>query len=181
MNNSMTLGKRISIGFAILVVITLILGTIGVVNMRNAAITAAKLSEIYAPEVHVASDIFRVANQARYNIRAFTMRDNETALATAKKEFAELKVFLDEAEALGKKYELKALLEKQSIASKALVEYVGSVERSEKILASKKKSDAIMVEAAPKIVENIESYIASVKQNQVDELKETAVYKDRKI
>jgi methyl-accepting chemotaxis protein/methyl-accepting chemotaxis protein-2 (aspartate sensor receptor) len=109
------------------------------------------------------------------------MRDNETALAAAKKEFAELKTFLDEAEALGKKYELKALLEKQSIASKSLTEYVGSVERGEKILANKKKSDAIMVEAAPKIVENIDNYIASVKQNQVDELKETAVYKDRMI
>jgi len=181
MNNSMTLGKRISIGFAILVAITLILGVIGVVNMRNAAINAAKLSEIYAPEVHVASDIFRVANQARYNTRAFTMADDETALANAKKGFAELKTFLDEAEVLGKKYQLKALLEKQNIASKALVEYVASVERSEKILANKKKSDATMVAAAPKIVENIESYIASVKQNQVDELKETAVYKDRVI
>jgi methyl-accepting chemotaxis protein/methyl-accepting chemotaxis protein-2 (aspartate sensor receptor) len=181
MNNSMTLGKRISIGFAILVVITLILGTIGVVNMRNAAITAAKLSEIYAPEVHVASDIFRVANQARYNIRAFTMRDNETALATAKKEFAELKTFLDEAEALGKKYELKALLEKQSIASKSLVEYVGSVERSEKLLERKKRADQLLVDNAPLMIQSVLDYIESVRQNQVDELKETTVYKDRMI
>ncbi|MCD8478451.1 MAG: methyl-accepting chemotaxis protein [Sulfurospirillum sp.] len=181
MGSNMTLGKRISMGFAILVAITLVLGIIGVVNMRNAAAGADKLANVYAPEIQVASDIFRTANQARYNIRAFTMADNEAALATAKKEFSELKTFLDEAEALGKKYQLKALLEKQGIASKALVEYVASVERSEKILANKKKSDATMTVAAPKIVENIESYIASVKQNQVDELKETAVYKDRVI
>jgi len=181
MNNSMTLGKRISIGFAILVFITLVLGIMAVINMRSAAISAAKLSEVYAPEVHVASDIFRVANQARYDIRAFTMQDNENALANAKKGFAELQKFLTEAEALGKKYELKALLEQQGIASKSLVEYMASVERGEKILAKKKESDKILVQAAPIIIENIEAYIHSVKQNQVDELKETAIYKDRVI
>jgi len=181
MNNSMTLGKRISIGFAILVFITLVLGIMAVINMRSAAISAAKLAEVYAPEVHVASDIFRVANQARYDVRAFTMQDNENALANAKKGFAELQKFLTEAEALGKKYELKALLEQQGIASKSLEVYMSSVERGEKILAKKKESDKILVQAAPIIIENIEAYIHSVKQNQVDELKETAIYKDRVI
>jgi len=181
MNASMTLGKRISIGFAILVFITLVLGIMAVVNMRSAAISAAKLAEVYAPEVHVASDIFRVANQARYDVRAFTMQDNENALANAKKGFAELQKFLSEAEALGKKYELKALLEQQGIASKSLEVYMSSVERGEKILAKKKESDKILVQAAPIIIENIEAYIHSVKQNQVDELKETAIYKDRVI
>ncbi len=181
MNASMTLGKRISIGFAILVFITLVLGIMAVVNMRSAAISAAKLAEVYAPEVHVASDIFRVANQARYDVRAFTMQDNENALANAKKGFAELQKFLTEAEALGKKYELKALLEQQGIASKSLEVYMSSVERGEKILAKKKESDKILVQAAPIIIENIEAYIHSVKQNQVDELKETAIYKDRVI
>lgn len=72
MGNSITLGKRIAIGFVILVVITFILGVIGIVNMRSAAINAAKLVEVYAPEVRVASNIFKAANEARYNIRAFT-------------------------------------------------------------------------------------------------------------
>jgi methyl-accepting chemotaxis protein/methyl-accepting chemotaxis protein-2 (aspartate sensor receptor) len=181
MNNSMTLGKRISIGFAILVFITLVLGIMAVINMRSAAISAAKLAEVYAPEVHVASDIFRVANQARYDVRAFTMSDNENALANAKKGFAELQKFLLEAEALGKKYELKALLEQQGIASKSLEVYMSSVERGEKVLSKKKESDTILVQAAPIIVQNIEAYIHSVKQNQVDELKEATIYKDRVI
>lgn len=181
MGNSITLGKRIAIGFVILVVITFILGVIGIVNMRSAAINAAKLAEVYAPEVRVASNIFKAANEARYNIRAFTQRDDEKALIEAKKWFGELSIFLVEAEKLGKSYELKALLEQHKIASASLLTYTSSVERSEKILERKKNSDKLMVEAAPKIVSNIESYIQSVRQNQVDELKETVVYKDRMI
>ena len=83
MGSNMTLGKRISVGFAILVGIMLVLGLIGVVNMRNAAINSAKLSEIYAPEVRVASEVFKAANEARYNVRAFTQRHDEKALAEA--------------------------------------------------------------------------------------------------
>lgn len=59
MGSNMTLGKRISIGFGILVVITLILGIIGVINMRSAAKDATKLSDVYAPEVQVASEVFK--------------------------------------------------------------------------------------------------------------------------
>ena len=68
MGNTMTLGKRISIGFGILVFITLILGAIGVINMRGASHGAAKLSDIYVPEVEVASTVLKLANQIRYDM-----------------------------------------------------------------------------------------------------------------
>ena len=123
----MTLGKRISIGFGVLVFITLLLGTIGVINMRNAAAGAEKLASIYAPEVQVANEVFKEANQIRYDIRAFIMQDNDTALANAKKGFVELQKYLAQAQELGKKYNLKALLENESKATKALNEYMTTV------------------------------------------------------
>ena len=61
MVSNMTLGKRISIGFGILVCITFILGMIGAINMRSAANDATRLSDIYAPEVQIASEIFKTA------------------------------------------------------------------------------------------------------------------------
>lgn len=179
MGNTMTLGKRISIGFAILVLITLILGIVGVVNMRIAASHATKLSEVYAPEVHVASEIFKTANQIRYDIRAFTMQDNEVTLANAKKEFANLQKLLGEAEVLAKKYDLKDLLEQQKIALKASSEYLSSVERSEKILVRKKRSDQVLLDTAPLLIGNAFKYVESVRQNQADELQGTTVHKDR--
>ena len=126
MGSNMTLGKRITIGFGILVCITLVLGVMGVINMRSAASDSAKLSDIYAPEVQVASEVFKYAGAARYDIRAFTMQDNETALASAKKSFAELQKQLNDAKELGKKYDLKGLIENEAKASKSLAEYMAS-------------------------------------------------------
>ena len=87
MGSNMTLGKRITIGFGILVFITLVLGTMGVINMRSAANDSEKLASIYAPEVQVASEVFATANQIRYDMRAFVLADDETALTNAKKSF----------------------------------------------------------------------------------------------
>lgn len=179
MGNTMTLGKRISIGFAILVLITLILGIMGVVNMRIAASHATKLSEVYVPEVHVASEVFKSANQIRYDIRAFTMQDNEASLANAKKEFVNLHKFLSDAEALAKKYDLKDLLEQQKIAFKASNDYLASVERSEKILVRKKRSDQALLDTAPLLINNAMKYVESVRQNQLEELQGTTIHKER--
>lgn len=161
MGSNMTLGKRISIGFAALVCITLILGIMAVINMRNAASDSTKLSEIYAPEVDVAAQIFATANQIRYDIRAFTMQDNETTLANAKKGFVELQKQLADAKALGQKYTLPKLLEQEAIASKSLAEYMSSVERSEKILANKKMFDKQMAENAGIFMKNAGDYLES--------------------
>jgi len=177
MNNSMTLGKRISIGFATLVVITLILGIMAVINMRSAATDATKLSDIYAPEVQVASEVFAIANQIRYDIRAFTMQDNEKALAEAKKGFIELQKFLAQAKDLGKKYELKALIENEARATKALGEYMASVDRSEKILMRKKALDTAMADNAAIAIKNMDDYLHSqevqLKQEIEDKLDKT--------
>lgn len=170
----MTLGKRISLGFGILVAITLVLGTMGVINMRSAATNATKLSDIYAPEVQVASEVFKTANQIRYDIRAFTMQDDEKSLAEAKKGFVELQKLLSDAEALGKKYDLKALLEQQKAASKALGEYMASVERSEKILERKKTFDTSMVDSARIFLKNTDEYLRTQEAQLRVEIEEKA-------
>lgn len=172
MHSTMTLGKRISLGFGILVAITLMLGTMGVINMRSAATNATKLSDVYAPEVQVASEVFKTANQIRYEIRAFMMQDDEKSLAEAKKGFVTLQKLLSDAEALGKKYDLKALIEQQKIASKALTEYMASVERSEKILERKKTFDASMVDNARVFIKSADDYLRTQEAQLKQEMEE---------
>ena len=158
MGSSMTLGKRISIGFGILVFITLVLGAIGVFNMRGAASDSANLSLMYAPETQIASDIFKSANQIRYDIRGFVMNDDEASLAHAKKEFIVLQKLLAEAKDLGTKYNLTGLLEQEKLASKGLAEYIASVERMEKIYANKKSFDRTMNDNALVFVNSTQEY-----------------------
>ena len=161
MGSNMTLGKRITMGFAIFVAITLILGIIGVVNMRSAAAGADKLANIYAPEVQVASEIFKEANQIRYDIRAFVMQDNDAALANAKKELVQLQKDLSVAQELGKKYNLKALLEQESKATKGVNEYITTVERAEKILARKRATTTLMTDNANTFMKNAEDFLTA--------------------
>lgn len=177
MGNKMTIGKRISLGFGFLVLVTLVLGSIGVSNMRTASFEATKLSDIYTPEVEVANDVYKTASNIEYEIRAFMLNDDETALANAKKYFIDLKKFLSQAEAHAKKYNLKALSDNEKAASKALNEYIASVDRAEKTLAKKKKLDGVMVENGGLFVKNVDSYVKSqetVLKQEIDEKSDKA-------
>ncbi len=161
MHNSMTLGKRISIGFGVLVLITLILGTLSIIKMQNAATDSTKLSDIYAPEVQVASDIFKTANQVRYDMLMFATKENETVLENVKKGFINLKNQLNDAKTLGEKYHLKALLENEKIASKAVNNYMHSVEKTEKLVIKKKNINVIMSDNAALFLQNANKYLKS--------------------
>jgi len=174
MGSSMTLGKRISIGFGILVFITLVLGAIGVYNMRSAASDSSNLSQMYAPETQVASDIFKSANQIRYDIRGFVMSDNEAFLADAKKGFVELQKQLADARILGTKYNLKGLLEQEKIASNNLAAYMASVERVEKIYTNKKIFAHALDENAVVFVKNTKDYYDSQEMTLKKEVGENA-------
>ena len=178
----MTLGKQIGLGFGILLTITLLLGGLAVYNMNSAAKNASKMANVYVPEVVVGADVFRVANNARYAIRAFTMADDEEALASAKKDFAELQRLLAEAKGLSKKYDLKKLAEYESKASSSLEDYMASVLRSEKDLTEKKKFDKLMVDNAAIFMQNAADYLHSQEeaiQREFDAHAEVSKLKER--
>ena len=178
----MTLGKQIGLGFGILLTITLLLGGLAVYNMNSAAKNASKMANVYVPEVVVGADVFRVANNARYAIRAFTMADDEEALASAKKDFAELQRLLAEAKGLSKKYDLKKLAEYESKASSSLEDYMASVLRSEKDLTEKKKFDKLMADNAAIFMQNAADYLLSQEeaiQREFDAHAEVSKLKER--
>ena len=60
-----TLGFRISLGFGFLIVIVLAIGLTGIINMRTASSAAARLSQIYVPEVSIANDILQKVSSGR--------------------------------------------------------------------------------------------------------------------
>ncbi len=153
-----TLGFRISLGFGVLIAILLIIGLIGIVNMRSASSDATHLSAVYVPEVNLANDVMQNFSNARYNMLGFISVDNEADLAKAKTNFADLQANLLKVEELGKKYNLKKLLEHEKIAIKALATYVATAEQNEKLLARKKMFDAATVSNAALFLKSLESY-----------------------
>lgn len=175
---NLTLGKQIGLGFVALLIITLILGSLAVYNMTHASVNAQNMAEKYVPEVKIGARVFKLANDARYKTRAFTMRDDEEALKEAKADFIALEKALEEAKILGDKYNLVKLKENEKNAKEFLSAYKQSVERSEKILEMKKIADKAMVDNAPIFMDNIIKYMKSVEANQIKEL-QTVVIKER--
>lgn len=97
-----TLGFRISLGFGVLIAILLVVGLIGIVNMRSASSDATRLSAVYVPEVNLANDVMQNFSNARYNMLSFISVDDEAALAKAKTNFTDLQANLLKVEELGK-------------------------------------------------------------------------------
>lgn len=153
-----TLGFRISLGFGVLIAILLVVGLIGIVNMRSASSDATRLSAVYVPEVNLANDVMQNFSNARYNMLSFISVDDEAALAKAKANFTDLQANLLKVEELGKKYNLKKLLEHEKVAAKSLAEYIGTAEQNEKLLARKKILDESMVTNAAIFLKSIEAY-----------------------
>lgn len=158
MKKNATLGYRISLGFGVLIAILLVVGLIGIINMRSASSDASRLSSVYVPEVNLANDVMQNFNNARYNMLGFVSIDDEAALAKAKTNFADLQANLIKVEELGKKYNLKKLLEHEKVAAKALTEYIGTAEQNEKLLARKKTFDESTVTNAALFLKSIEAY-----------------------
>ena len=59
----LTLGKKISLGFAGLIVIAMVLGAVAVVNMNKVTGESEKLAVEYVPEVDVGAKIRGAANR----------------------------------------------------------------------------------------------------------------------
>lgn len=138
--------------------------------MRNASSDATRLSATYVPEVTIASDIMQNFGNVRYNIQGFVYLDDDSALTKAKVNFNDLQTNLAKIEELGKKYNLKKLLEHQKVASKALGEYIITVEQNEKIASKKKSYDDAMVANAALFLKSIEEYRTSQEETMYKEM-----------
>ena len=74
---NMRLGTKIGVGFGLLIVIAIALGSLAVYNMKNVADESAKLAKEYVPEVDVAAQIRSAANRTMYAMRGYGFTEQE--------------------------------------------------------------------------------------------------------
>ena len=78
MFNNLSVGKKIGLGFTLIVSISVILGVIAIQKMDGVETEALKLAKEYSPEVSVANNVERYAQQAMYNMRGYSYTEDET-------------------------------------------------------------------------------------------------------
>ena len=128
---NLKLGAKIGLGFGILIVIALALGSMAIWNMRNVAVESTKLAKEYVPEVDVAGKIRGASNRVMYAMRGYGFTENDEYYKEALNELDIMTRAVSEGEALAKEAKnLKKLTGQLADIHKAKTEYQATMEET---------------------------------------------------
>lgn len=156
-----TLTVKINLGFSLLLMITMVLGSVAIINMKSVEADSRKLSDIYVPEVEVANNIERTSMMTMHAIRGYSLSEDKKLLALGRETLKEVKVHLDEAKALANKFDLPGLLKQEVIARKSVAIYEELVNETEMLDDRIDASREDMDKSAGVYVRNANAYLAS--------------------
>lgn len=102
MFHNLSLGKKITSGFSVIIIIALALGTTAIVNMNSVSKKSNMLAYEYVPEVNIATQFRGASNRVMYQMRGYGITGEEKYLKQARVEIEALN------ESLAKLKELEA-------------------------------------------------------------------------
>ena len=132
----MRIGHKITLGFAVILVLAAGLGALAVFSMRDASHKANELGEKQVPALAVANEIERDVRATMFNIRGYSMSNNEEML---RKGEASLKETIDDiahAQMLAKEKDLPKLKEAADQAASRANLYRDLLEQTKKATAA---------------------------------------------
>jgi methyl-accepting chemotaxis protein len=102
--NKLTLGKQITCGFALILLITIALGCLSSFKMRTVSVSAHKLSDQYAPEVEICSRLQVATLDTMHAIRSFSYSGDKKYFTEAEAGMRQIETDIKEAKALVGQY-----------------------------------------------------------------------------
>ena len=174
------IGTKISIGFGLLIAISMFLGGLAIYSMVDAGRDSDLLDRAYVPEVDVANEIERNALEAVFKHRGFNYHNDPTQMIEGNNSLAKVDGSLITAKQLVAKYpQLSKLSDGLGVIEKALAGYR---EEMTKTVANKRKiaeNRADLDKAANLFVENINEYLSSQYEAIKLENRTGATYDDK--
>ena len=153
MGKQMTVGKRIALGFSMVILITVALGGLAVWKMTTAKIESTILAEEYVPEVEVAGLLRGAANRTMYEMRGYGFTEDDKYYQNAQKELGDIDAALKACRELdARAVNLKKLGGQIEIAQGAVDEYKTMVTQTV-------ATNAKMAEARKGLDENAAAYM----------------------
>jgi methyl-accepting chemotaxis protein len=167
----MRLGTSISLGFAVILLLAVILGLAAVWVMTGAARSAtAKV-----PAVERANEVERQAFTIMFNIRGWTMSGNEDMYVKGTAELATLiGTTLPAAQKHGEEHGLPVLTQNSKDALKAAGDYRTLVEETRKAIDALKASDELRNRAAREYMATCHTYLTSQERKLAEEIAASA-------
>lgn len=160
------LAFKITFGFCAVLLIALIIGGLGVYNMREVQRESMRLANVNIPEVDLASRVERRARETMYGIRGFIYAGNQQMLASGKESMARQLELYKEIQALIERFpdDLKALAENSQAAEKSSLAYEALIEEVEENAAHLDQVRAQLDRTAAEFMEGCQSYLADMER-----------------
>jgi methyl-accepting chemotaxis protein len=137
MGKQMTIGKRIALGFSVVILIAVVLGGLGAWSMLVAKTDSTKLATEYIPEVKIATDLRGASNRAMYQMRGYGMTEDPAYYEAAQQEITAVNKHIAEASELADKaIYLEALKGQVTEAETAVDAYAALMQQTEQTIAA---------------------------------------------
>ena len=128
---NLSLGLKISLGFAILIVIASVLGIMAIWNMGRVETQSTMLANEYVPEVAVANELRGASNRVMYEMRGYGFTEDTAFYEAGMKELAAVDAAIEKARDLEERSSnLKQLKGQLEIATRAVDNYKTLVQQT---------------------------------------------------
>jgi methyl-accepting chemotaxis protein len=158
----LTIGKKIGLGFASLLLISGITGGYSIINMRHAVTNSRYLSDDYVPEMEVADRLGDAIALANLNARSFGLTGEASYLAKCRQALVEVTKAVKDTEALAERStKLEKLKEQAKTAPGLLAAYQETIAETEKTDAELDQLRATTLKSAEATLAGLEAIIES--------------------
>lgn len=173
-----SLALKISLGFALLILIACILGIMSIWRMGTVKSESEILAHEYVPEVEIANEVRGASNRVMYEMRGYALSEEMHYYEKALKEIEALESQIERARALeAKAVHLKKLKGQLQIITTAVNEYKSLMDQT---LETDKKMDAardVLDASAGTYMSNSEAFL----QGQNEKFKKDLESRNKKI
>ncbi len=178
MDKQMTLGKRIYMGFTLVILIALAIGVIGVWNMLTAKNNSEKLAAEYVPEAKIATELRGASNRLMYAMRGYGFTENDAHYQAAREEVATIQKHIKDAQKLADRaVHLEALEGQVEKVQAATGEYEDLMRQTEEIIGAMNEQRARLDQNAATYMENCEAFL----NNQNEAFKQDLEERQKKV
>jgi methyl-accepting chemotaxis protein len=159
---NLSLGVKITLGFTILIIISIILGGMAIWNMGRVETESSILAKEYVPEVTVANEIRGAANRIMYEMRGYGFTEETQFYTAAQKEMEAMEAALEKARKLeAASPNLKILKAQLETVTRAFNEYRSLSQQTEEQVAKLANARKQMDDAASKYIAQSANFLAS--------------------
>lgn len=170
--NSLTVGKKIILGFALLIAIAATLGIVAVVQMSNVEHGVERLNHAYVPEVAAGNNVERNTLLAMYANRGYGFTEDEAFYKEGQGFYAKMIEFLDECKELAQEQNLKKLSEYEPMCREKAEEYQELVQRTKALNEVLAQNRIAMDSTAAVFIKNTAELLEGQEAKQKRELQE---------